>query len=692
MRSKTTFPILLSVGLVLATVGVFFKPVHAQTWVEGHITSNTTWTVADSPYRAINDVIVDPGFTLSIEPGVTVEFADGFSLIVNGTLHAVGTSDGLINFTSSRPVPSPGMWNTIKFIGGKNEAFIIKHSIISYAENGITIESNGQVLVEKSNITKCSESGILVAYKGSFVIKGNIIEKNKNGISIDGEVSSGVMLIENQIIVNTENGINAFDIYNATVSNNTILANGMNGLHLSTGNNVTISNNKVSLNGKDGIYATNAYNVTMLWNIVFSNGRNGIYLQNSRILSDILIDNNNVSSNNGEGIYVCATGTVIGSVARSILYNLEITSNTMHHNSGNGIDIRSISSTYSDMAVSVLYDVIVLGNNLTSNGGSGICLTSNAHAGSGWGRGQIYNITIANNTVLSCHHGMYLISEGSHGYGSIDSSYIYNVSISSNKVSQSTEDAIHLHATHRWSSPPSFDLIARNNLISENNRGILIPAGIKANITHNSISYGRYGIFFDGSVDNEAHQNDIYENHYGMNVTGGATVDAEYNYWGDSNGPYQLSLNPEGEGNPVNGDGTDLDFIPFLTSPVGTINERPVAVLEVDKTNPNVYETVTFDASASTDDGRIDYYFFDFGDGTNSSWTPLSVVTHKYASEDTYNATLIVMDDFGVTSLNGGLVYTEITVVPEFPSLLILPLFMIATLVAVIIYRRKHSM
>ena len=31
-------------------------------------------------------------------------------------------------------------------------------------------------------------------------------------------------------------------------------------------------------------------------------------------------------------------------------------------------------------------------------------------------------------------------------------------------------------------------------------------------------------------------------------------------------------------------------------------------------------------------------------------------------------------------------------IVPEFPSFLILPLFMIATLLAVVVYRRKHSM
>jgi len=33
----------------------------------------------------------------------------------------------------------------------------------------------------------------------------------------------------------------------------------------------------------------------------------------------------------------------------------------------------------------------------------------------------------------------------------------------------------------------------------------------------------------------------------------------------------------------------------------------------------------------------------------------------------------------------------EVIVIPEFPSFLILPLFMIATLLAVLVYRRKHS-
>jgi len=38
------------------------------------------------------------------------------------------------------------------------------------------------------------------------------------------------------------------------------------------------------------------------------------------------------------------------------------------------------------------------------------------------------------------------------------------------------------------------------------------------------------------------------------------------------------------------------------------------------------------------------------------------------------------------------LVDTNLWVVPEFPSFLLLPLFMTATLLAIIVYRRKHSM
>jgi len=149
-----------------------------------------------------------------------------------------------------------------------------------------------------------------------------------------------------------------------------------------------------------------------------------------------------------------------------------------------------------------------------------------------------------------------------------------------------------------------------------------------------------------------AYFNDIYGNNHGMDVSSDADVTAEYNYWGDESGPYHTSLNPAGKGNPVGGDGENLDFIFFLTAPIGYINGRPIARLLTDKTLVQPNQTVMFIATTSSDDRHVDQYFFDFGDGSTSGWTTLSIFIHQYSSNGTYDASLTVMDDFAVASIN----------------------------------------
>jgi hypothetical protein len=58
-------------------------------------------------------------------------------------------------------------------------------------------------------------------------------------------------------------------------------------------------------------------------------------------------------------------------------------------------------------------------------------------------------------------------------------------------------------------------------------------------------------------------------------------------------------------------------------------------------------------------------------------------VTYTVMAEDKANNTITTEELFGYQY--------QYEVIPEFPSLLILPLFMIATLLAVTVYRRKHS-
>ena len=83
---------LACVGAVALLAGARGNTAVAATTVSGYISDDTTWTAANSPYSVSGNVIVRSGATLTIEPGVTVNFGTDKSLQVDGTLIAKGTS------------------------------------------------------------------------------------------------------------------------------------------------------------------------------------------------------------------------------------------------------------------------------------------------------------------------------------------------------------------------------------------------------------------------------------------------------------------------------------------------------------------------------------------------------------------------------------------------------------------------
>jgi hypothetical protein len=80
----------------------------AQTNVQGGIYANTTWTLANSPYTMTGSIVVFPGRTLTIEPGVVVKvqnpgLGNQYYLEVRGALVAFGTKSQPIVFESAVP-------------------------------------------------------------------------------------------------------------------------------------------------------------------------------------------------------------------------------------------------------------------------------------------------------------------------------------------------------------------------------------------------------------------------------------------------------------------------------------------------------------------------------------------------------------------------------------------------------------
>ena len=270
----------LIIGSLAATSKTLFPQANA-TYVEGSIQQDTVWTLVDSPFVVVNDLIVKPGYTLTIEPGVEVKFGGAFSLEVEGVLNAVGTAEDTIKFTSNKYEPQLGDWGTIRLVN-KLQTSTIAYSVVKYATHGITFE-NGSAQIRDCEISYNYLSGIYITGDNIGSIEDNAIQLNEDGIYLYG-TTSGITIQDNTISANIEDGIDFQSeagtyINNVIVSSNTLSSNSK-GISIYGNVSTSISHNSISFNDL-GIYFVNVTNsLAPQFNDVYGN-INGMNLTQS---------------------------------------------------------------------------------------------------------------------------------------------------------------------------------------------------------------------------------------------------------------------------------------------------------------------------------------------------------------------------------------------------------------------------
>ncbi len=226
---------ILSCGLLFLE-GAHATYVYAQT-----ITGNTTWTIQNSPYFLQGNVVVDKGVTLTILPGVTVNFGS-YQLTVAGTLKAQGSIGMVIVFSSS------GFSNQgINFTPNSISSIIDDALIYSVP----IIINGGYTQISNSYFASTPTTPITVNSASSSIQSNTINFQSCNGIQING---GSVSILNNLIIGQGQN----YGIYTkgaAIITNNNI-TNCFSGIYAATQS--TIQQNNIMYNINDGIRSDNS--------------------------------------------------------------------------------------------------------------------------------------------------------------------------------------------------------------------------------------------------------------------------------------------------------------------------------------------------------------------------------------------------------------------------------------------------
>ncbi|WP_299053828.1 FG-GAP-like repeat-containing protein [uncultured Polaribacter sp.] len=152
----------------------------AKTNVSGAISSDTTWSLVNSPYVLTGNVLVSNGVTLTIEAGVNVNFTGDFNLLVKGNIISIGTNNASIVFNG----------NAVK---GDNAMIIFKSANLSDSQITYNLYTGPQKAIQLADESEHNQDDI--KNTGTlFITNSNF---NKSDVSTKGYSTNAELKFEN---------------------------------------------------------------------------------------------------------------------------------------------------------------------------------------------------------------------------------------------------------------------------------------------------------------------------------------------------------------------------------------------------------------------------------------------------------------------------------------------------------------
>ena len=266
----------------------------ARASLEGPIAADTTWTKAASPLVLTGVATVQAGATLTIEPGVAVQFVLGARLVVEGALVARGTAEAPIRFTSAaEKSPTAFDGEGILFADSSaDDRCVLEHCTVEYQRVGVACAAASPA-IRRCLFTRNGNVALLATQGAEPRIEDLCRFESNDGVGVRSEGAS-IALRQCLVLRNGGDGIQLADKSKGTVAATRVRENRGHGVACDNFAAPAVQASEIAANQGDGIHCTRFSQPTIQGNAIRDNAGAGItcLLDSAATITGNLIEGN----------------------------------------------------------------------------------------------------------------------------------------------------------------------------------------------------------------------------------------------------------------------------------------------------------------------------------------------------------------------------------------------------------------